>query len=277
MTSAVTFATVSFHKRDMIRFIQFPDKLAPLLQELLAASWAPGIKEETIYGGCALQFKTNRRPFGISEDKETVDGRRLVRDILDFLWLRGWRLVESIGHSQNNGTKETLIFRLDDDGGGGHAETNLAGIQPDHRQTPLDWMVVAMSSTNKMRLILDSNTTQADKASPTPAVHLVTEVKTVLEKLDRFDSGSWTHESYEFKLKGRPWGGMGEETVQSRVILLQLLALFDRLGWKSYASVGLGTEIGDFKRPDTWYFVRPVGWVAGSPFNDEVRVSTLDL
>ncbi|KAK0647004.1 hypothetical protein B0T16DRAFT_414566 [Cercophora newfieldiana] len=286
MSETVVFATVSLHRRDTIRFIQFPEGLAPLLRNLLEASWTPGIREEKIYGGCALEFRMNRRPFGLSEDIDTVNGRRLVRDIFDFLWVRGWRIVESLGHSQNKGTKDTLIFRRDD-GGDSHVESSSAGIQVDPRQPRLDWMVVAMYSSDKIRFILD--TAKARPRHPTlaqgedgdneletpepPAGQLVTGVKTILEKLHQLQSGSWTHSSYEFKLKGRPWGGMGEETVKSRVLLLQLLALFDSLGWRSYAAVSQGTEFGDFKRPDTWYFVQPVDWVAGSPFNDTIRVS----
>jgi len=148
-------------------------------------------------------------------------------------------------------------------------------------------MIVAMYSSDKVRFILDDTanarsrlrtTTDlqqgGEETSPSMAVgQLITAVKQVLQKLDQFHSGSWTHDSYEFKLKGRPWGGMGEETVKSRVLVLQLLALLEGLGWRSYAAVGLGTEFGDFKKPDTWYFVRPVGWVVGSPFNDDLGPS----
>lgn len=41
-----------------------------------------------------LEFKLRGTPFGFFESEETVGARHLLRDIFDFLWARGWRLVE---------------------------------------------------------------------------------------------------------------------------------------------------------------------------------------
>ena len=90
------FASVSMHWRDTIRFIHFPEVLRPQFQALLETSWPPGIQAQKIRSVHDLEFKLRGTPFGLFEGEETVGARRLLRDIFDLLWARGWRLVESL-------------------------------------------------------------------------------------------------------------------------------------------------------------------------------------
>jgi len=92
----ITFASVSMHWRDTIRFIQFPETLRPQFQALLETSWPLGIQAQKICAAHDLEFKMRGTPFGVFDSKETVGARRLLRDIFDFLWARGWKLVESL-------------------------------------------------------------------------------------------------------------------------------------------------------------------------------------
>ena len=94
--TAATFASVSMHWRDTIRFIQFPEALRPQFQALLETSWLQGIQAQKIRSAYDLEFKLRGTPFGLFESEETVGARRLLRDIFDLLWARGWRLVESL-------------------------------------------------------------------------------------------------------------------------------------------------------------------------------------
>jgi hypothetical protein len=102
---------------------------------------------------------------------------------------------------------------------------------------------------------------------------LVTTVKDVLAGHGFFRGGKWSHDNYEFKLNGVPWSAVGENTMRVRLMLLELVAALDRLGWRSYAAV----HLYETRMVDTWYFVRPSDWVPGSPFNARVPVSLLDM
>ena len=176
----------------------------------------------------------------------------------------------SRGHSRGKGTKDTLIFRRHHIPAG----DGLTDLVP---APPLDWLILAMSSSDKLRIIRDRSRGESGDTENNIADELggqlVPAVKAVLDSMRYFQGGQWTFDSYEFKLTGRPWAARDDEIGKSRVLLLQLLAALHRLGWRSYAAVRSGTESDDFKKPDTWFFVRPKGWVAGSPFNAEVDLS----
>jgi len=169
------------------------------------------------------------------------------------------------GHSRGKGTKDTLIFC--------HHHI-LTGDRLVPATPPLDWLILALSSSDKLRIIRDRSRGEPDNTESSIADELggqlIPAIKAVLDGMSYFQGGQWTFDSYEFKLTGRPWAARDDEIGKSRVLLLQLLAALHRLGWRSYATVRCGTEGDDFKKQDTWFFVRPKDWVAGSPFNAEV-------
>jgi hypothetical protein len=81
-------------------------------------------------------------------------------------------------------------------------------------------------------------------------------VKKVLEGLGCFGKGDWSHDSFEFELKGTPWRARGEGSVSVRIMLMRLLELMEGHGWRLYAAFVQRTGSDEDRILDTWYFVR---------------------
>jgi hypothetical protein len=316
------FASVSMHMRDKVRFLQFPANMQPKFREVIRRGWPQGIQAEKTYAQ-AYEYKLKGTPFGSITEKDDVAACRLLRNILAFLYARGWRLDTAITHQHRVGAKDNLIFRREEGHGKEKDEGDDVGeLGGSMAPPPVDWLVLSMCRVDSLRIICDGpydvvdsvTTTNSSRKSnnnnnkddddddyddssviskddgtqecirsigdasrmpgnPAELGTLVTTVKDVLAGQGFFRGGKWSHDSYEFKLKGTPWVAMGEETMRVRLMLLELVAAIDRLGWRSYASV----HLYETRMVDTWYFVRPSDWVPGSPFNAGVPVSLLDM
>ncbi|KAH8909742.1 hypothetical protein BR93DRAFT_415988 [Coniochaeta sp. PMI_546] len=290
-----SFATISFNWTDKLRLIQFPSSITKSIADQIRASWPPGIQAEQVYAQHAYEYKLKGTPFGGLGAKEAVGSRRLVRDVLAFLYRRGWVLVTPISHSRHARSKDSLVFRQrravsvtkgtrdsgEEESAGGDVE-----IPP-----PVEWLVIAPTGGDRLRVISDgpiwrdlvtdvgpdSRLIPASSApAPSSREHnhdelgvLIQNLKQALTAIDYFQSGEWNHDSFEFKLKGYPWSAMGEKTVKVERLLLAVVETLDRFGWRSYATVRQRSDSDDVRKADTWYFVREEGWVDGSPFNGE--------
>ena len=108
-----SYALLSFHKSDTVRFLQFPEELYIGIQPYILASWPPGIQNSGPFTEHpnSRQLKLKGFPFGWSRGQDTVGGARLVRDIFAFMHHSGWELVMPFSRSRQPGTKDVLIFR----------------------------------------------------------------------------------------------------------------------------------------------------------------------
>ncbi len=295
-SSSPSFATLSFHRRDRLRFLQFPAQIYHDVRPLLLEAWAPGLQTEGFYGE-SYEYRFKDSPFGALGDEPGVASRRLVRDVLAFLYERSWLLVTPLSHSRRIGCKDTLIFRQ-------KAESAPSKAAEPIVLPPVEWLVVALQGAGRLRIIYDgngsgrrdvivknsgrligNNTKASDPESPAvearqPVPHdlgvLVDSLKNAFDGIGSPQTGDWNQESFEFRLGSKPWRAHGEGTVKARLVLLRLIETLDGFGWRSYATIRQRTESDDVKKSDTWYFVRPEDWVAGSPFNAEAPVSLLD-
>ncbi|KAL2171114.1 hypothetical protein VTG60DRAFT_3805 [Thermothelomyces hinnuleus] len=110
--STPTYATLSFHKSDTIRLLNFPATLTTALEPILHVSWPPGIQSQSQNtAGQSAEFKFRGKPFGNSNTQQNVGALRLMRSILSALHDRGWELVTSVMCSTRVTAKDTLIFR----------------------------------------------------------------------------------------------------------------------------------------------------------------------
>jgi len=69
---------------------------------------------------------------------------------------------------------------------------------------------------------------------------------------------------YKFKLHGSPWRAFGEETMDTRRLLLVLLEVLEEFGFTVYGSIDqkIGVEGRDL---DTWHCCRSKAWQRGMP------------
>ncbi|KAK3368070.1 hypothetical protein B0H63DRAFT_487591 [Podospora didyma] len=241
---STSFTTLSLHKSDIIRFTQSPPEIYNTILPVLQGSWAPGIQSHGPYD-MSYEYKMRGRPFGWPDNnREAVYCCRLIRDALAYLYDHSWEFVTSIAGSRKVGAKNTLIFRR---------RRVDAGPPP-----PLRWLSVAMMGRDRLRIIYDPEKSESADTSPDHD-HLgavVTSVKTSLEELNYFQKGSWSYNSFEFKLKGWPWVSEGRECVQVRLLLLRIVECLSSFGWQSLCTVHQRTATKDDPILDTWYFVR---------------------
>ncbi|KAK0674240.1 hypothetical protein QBC41DRAFT_332899 [Cercophora samala] len=239
------YATLSFHKTDTIRLLGFPDDIKSNVESLIATVWQSGI-QSTGTCGEAYEFKLKGKPWGYFGSQDAVGGIRLLRDVLALLYEQSWELVTSAICSRRYTAKDTLIFRK------GSPPPLATPAQP------AEWLGLATTFYDKIRIVYDAKNSGYPGAE---ADHdhlgvIITNLKKMLESLDYFEKGDWSHDSFEFKLKGRPWRSRGEASVKMRLLVLRLLETMESMGWRVYATILQRTGTDEDRMMDTWYFVR---------------------
>ncbi|KAK4123373.1 hypothetical protein N657DRAFT_620203 [Parathielavia appendiculata] len=240
-----SFAVLSFHKTDTIRLLAFPEVVTSAIESVILASWPPGIDSCGAFEQ-SYQYKLKGAPFGYFRSQQYVGGIRLVRDVLAFLHSQGWELASSVLCSRRYTAKDTLIFRRAASG----------------NQLPaVEWMSLAPMGTDKLRVVYDADrvTLGGGESDQDYLGVLITEIKKMLEGLDYFQKGDWSHDLFEFQLKGSPWKSRGEASVKMRVMLMRLLETVEGHGWKLYTTIVQRTGTDEDRILDTWYFVRERG------------------
>ncbi|KAK3898025.1 hypothetical protein C8A05DRAFT_47543 [Staphylotrichum tortipilum] len=255
-TTTSSYATLSFHKSNILRLLSFPDSIPAILEPFLQTRWPPGLEGPRVRFASADEFRLKGSPFGYRHSGEYVGGIRLLRDVLAFLHARGWRLTASLLCSRRYTAKDTLVFRYHPEEVGGLA---------------VEWLGLAPMGSDKLRVVYDAEGVRreqdADPEDQTDTDHdydhdhdhlgvLIAGVKKTLQGLDYFDKGDWSHDSFEFVLKGKPWRSRGEASVKMRVMLMRLLETMEGYGWKLYATFVQRTSTDEDRILDAWYFVR---------------------
>ncbi|KAB5570565.1 hypothetical protein GE09DRAFT_711958 [Coniochaeta sp. 2T2.1] len=292
--STSTFASISLNWTDRLRLLQFPPSVVHSIADQLRASWPPGIQAEQALAPHCYEYKLRGTPFGSIGSKEAVGSRRLVRDVLAWLYVRGWTLETPVSHSRYPRSKDSLVFRQrrvvesagwkgkekqqdeKDNGGRLLGNNNEEVVLP----APVEWLVVAPMHGDRLRIIRDlngllvdggngekfSSSSSSSSSAATARMRdsqdelgvLVQALKQAIAGVDYFQSGEWSHDSYEFKLKGYPWNAIGGKTVKVEVLLLAVFETLDRLGWRAYASVRHRSDDDDTRKSETMFFVRDV-------------------
>ncbi|KAH6849981.1 hypothetical protein B0I37DRAFT_370381 [Chaetomium sp. MPI-CAGE-AT-0009] len=271
-TSASTlpssYATLSLHRSDTLRFLNFPASLTAALEPAILAAWPPGL-ESTPGGpntGPALEYKCKGRPFGYYGTQQHVGGIRLVRDVLAVLYRHGWELVTSVLCSRRYTAKDTLFFR-----NRAQAQAQAQAGAAGSALPAVEWLALAPMGTDKLRVVYDADGVRlhgalADDDDDSRHDHdhdhlgvLVSGVKKTLQEMGCFEKGDWSHDSFEFKLKGTPWRSRGEASNSVRIMLMRLLELMEGHRWRLYAAFVQRTGADEDRILDTWYFVREKG------------------
>ncbi|KAK4239634.1 hypothetical protein C8A03DRAFT_42785 [Achaetomium macrosporum] len=235
-----TCATLSFHKSDTIRLLSFPPDITSGLESIILACWPPGLESHGSFGQ-SYQYKVRGKPFGYYGTQHHVGGFRLLRDVLAFLYSRGWDLVTSLLCSRRYTAKDTLIFR------------QVVALRP-----AVEWLSLAPMGADKLRVVYDADGVRLfgmDSDHDHLGV-LISGIKKVLEGLDYFEKGGWSHDSFEFEMKGRPWRSRGEASVKMRIMLMRVLETMEGHGWRLYSNFVQRTGSDEDRILDTWYFVR---------------------
>ncbi|KAH7349846.1 hypothetical protein B0T11DRAFT_290003 [Plectosphaerella cucumerina] len=233
-----SYASLSFHKDDLIRFLNFPSPLTRAAEPIIASAWSPGIQKDSPAPG-SHTYKLRSKPWTSTADASSVASRRLVRDILAHLHAHGWFVVASLGHSIRIGSKDSLIFR--------HAPSPPTTPTTPSSPLPSRWLALSIIKSDRLRI---------DSADPRLQTRAVTALRALVDRTGYFLAGDWTCDAYEFRLRDKPWNAHGDTGwARPRMLILGILEALDAEGWRSYVAVAQSTVNDEAKKPDSWYFV----------------------
>ncbi|SPQ22895.1 301e68c2-3acf-4a22-ac30-d27479af670b [Thermothielavioides terrestris] len=232
--------------QNVIRLLNFPQDLAAALEAVILASWPPGLESQGPFGQ-SYEYKVKGSPFGHFRSQQHVGSVRLLRDVLAFLYSRRWELVAPVLCSRRYTAKDSLIFR------------QVAAVGA--ALPPVEWLSLAPAGTDKLRVVYDAPGVRlcGTESDQDHLGVLILSLKKVLQESDYFDKGDWSHDSFVFDLKGRPWQSRGEASVKMRVMLMRLLETMETHGWRLYTAFVHRTGTDELRMLDTWYFVRERG------------------
>ncbi|KAI8821871.1 uncharacterized protein EV422DRAFT_527370 [Fimicolochytrium jonesii] len=241
--AATSFCCISLHESDKLRLLNVPQELIPDFAALLTRSWQKGVQRVQRYGP-SLEYKLSGRPWRGQGD-DAITCRLLARDILSFMFSRGWRLAVSTDLSKKQGDSDSWFFESFVIPHSTRAP--LAGGAGSSKMDP-HFGAISFNRSDRIRLIglppdLQATIVQCVKQSWARGI----------QHHGPFDSDP---RAYELKLAGNPWHTYGTDTILSRSLALSLLHCIKMNGWEIYASVDLGGRIGTNDCPagdlDSW-------------------------
>ncbi|KAL1924635.1 uncharacterized protein VTP21DRAFT_4289 [Calcarisporiella thermophila] len=222
ITPSGIISCISFNRTDRMRLFNFSPTLVNSIRSAIRESWKQGIQSEVDYYG-AKEFKLYGNPW-LGNVDEAVSSRRLLTAILKCMAKNGWNLIASADISKKSHDKDTLFF--------------------EYVATIVEPMMFAMSfnMNDRLRII------EADQQVQTVVQNTIHAAwkKGVQNKREYYGA-------LEFKLAGWPWFADGKETVEIRLLLVQILNELRKIGYKLYASVDISAGT-DGKDLESWVF-----------------------
>jgi hypothetical protein len=235
-----SFASVSLHMTDRIRFLLFSQQDLASVRSVLKTHWHKGIQNERPYNK-SQEFKLNGRPWsGSGTGSDSIPAIIMIRELLAHLYSRGWILTAATDISKKEFDKDTLIFRKQP-------------VLP-----PVSWLGISFVAGDKIRLV-------GAPQSLVVAFRSLLQSTRHLQEDRLYDqmAGCW-----QFKLNGYPWHAKGEETMSTRLLVLRIIETLEGFGWSLYASIdqwnGPGSSSSS-SETDCWYCVKAEDWIPGKP------------
>ncbi|OBT70087.1 hypothetical protein VE03_00423 [Pseudogymnoascus sp. 23342-1-I1] len=234
---STTFASLSLHRSDRIRLLQFPASTIDGIRACIKTNYPFGIQRESPYGP-SYEFKLHSYPWS-GQGRDAVPSRVLMRELLAHLYRNGWIFHIGTDLSKNGLDQDTIVFRK--------------------QQAPppeAEWIAISFNQSDRLRLI------GADEM-------LIAAVREVLKSMRLLQEQSWKDRAlgaWEFKIHGRPWAASGEQTMNTRLLMLRLLECLEKHGLSLYASIDQSRSQGHGEgssETDSWYCVRDKTWVPG--------------
>lgn len=232
--SQTTFASITLHKSDSLHIFQLPQKEIDGLRKIIEQCSEKGIQKERVLQSSCHEFKLRGNPWNTSSltGMESISSRILIREMLAYLFSVGWML-----HARSN---DFFIFR------------HQAAAPPE-----CDWMSIIRHGQDRLRLI----------GASTECIALF---RDDLRAQGVLQDEYWKEEennAWEFKIKGRPWSGWGEEMDMGIPLLLRIVELLDTHGWRLYTNATLHVPVqsGVMLISNGWFCAKDRQWSPGMP------------
>ncbi|KAK8026802.1 hypothetical protein PG991_003858 [Apiospora marii] len=221
-----------------IRLLKFPENVKNAIRQIIASSGHTSVQDERASYHGSYEFKMNGNPWRASGN-DAVHSRRLMNRIVGDLFNMGWLLSLSTDISKNAEDLDTLIFRYH--------------LPP---PPPCEWLAVAFSSGDKLRLI----------GAPADLRDAVVAAMQRAKKLQAHRPHAYVGDCYELKMWGYPFRSSGSDSMGARALVLDFLSVLEGQGWSVYASIGQKKHNEDNNNNnDTWHCCRRLDWSPGLP------------
>jgi hypothetical protein len=218
------FACVSLNETDKLRLIGFPDHVQGAIESAIQTGWCSGLQRKQNYGD-SIEYKLKGN-FLLGQGSEAVPSRRFMLCVLKNLKSLGWKLIASTDISSKEMDKDVLFFRLEEP----DPEAHL--------------FCISLNESDKIRLI------DSPPGLDTAMEAFLTQIwKKGIQSTSVKEPGC-----VQFKLRGTPWYADGEETVTSRILVLNILAELESNGWHLYGTIDMSTGVQAVNSKDTWFF-----------------------
>ena len=218
--SSEPFLVVGLSSSDSLMVLNAPETLHQLFKDAITKSWPSGIQKWS-YKDEVLLIKLRGYPWN-AEGAEAVHSRAMLQRIITDLFQRNWRLY---GNANLKSTANTLFFQHDQNMTSGMSLTVLP-LQDD--------FTLSLNGNDVVRLI---------NAPPS----LKSVVQDIIQRswYRGIQQVSRYAGSVQFKLNGTPWWADGQETVESRFLILKLLESLQGYGWSAVASLDTSRKVTD--------------------------------
>lgn len=237
-----TFASVSLHSTDKIRFLQFSPDEIDKLRATITYFWSRGIQSEGNYG-VSYEFKLRGVPwYGSGTGPDAVPSQILMREIFSRLYSMGWIMTASMDISRKGYDKDTLVFRKQ-------------SVPP----PAAVWTAISLKKSDKMRFL----------GAPPDLLAAVSEMLRSTRCLQSEMRKAKTDNYHEFTLNGGPWYADGTRTMATRQLILRLVQTLEMQGWSVYACIDQNSgprnsSDASLSETDVWYCVKSLDWTPGS-------------
>lgn len=247
-------ACISFFDYNRLRLHNFPTALSTSVQLLCEDKWAARIKLKdckAIPLGREIRFHG-----GPWADHRHGKSQVIVRQILEHLYDEGWVLKQSLNmcrsKESDSGGKQTYLEVANFGKTYSHtSHTNTDTVFFSQKQPPpppCDWLCLSTDARDRLKI----------QEAPPPDLAMA-----ILAMLgDKVQSLAPAGQDWEIKFKGWPFASFDRDGQKgTQLLMASLLDKMEEFGFVLYGKVDI--HGGDY--PDTLFFVRPKGWVAGQP------------
>ncbi|KAG0377543.1 hypothetical protein BGX24_005901 [Mortierella sp. AD032] len=248
---------ITLRDADRILLVNTPMQVVRSIRLSILESWYKPIQSEGEYYG-GYEFKVKGNPWR-GFRAETVHSRKLVLGMLKRMAFLGWKLIQASDVTKSRCEMDSLFFELADDDRteegdeenddvdepleGGEEEGKRVKLEMD-QDTGIDMFALSFEWWDRLRVI---------EGSPENIAAIKDALQTVWTKgiqLEKDYAGS-----YEFKLGGSPFNPWKWDSIEARMMFIQILANLKSQGFSLYASIDISPNQQD-EKIESWFFKR---------------------
>ncbi|KAF9923615.1 hypothetical protein FBU30_006365 [Linnemannia zychae] len=267
---------ITLRDTDRILLINTPMQVISSIRLAILESWYKPIQSEGEYYG-GYEFKVKGNPWrGFCS--ETVHSRKLVLGILRRMSFLGWKLIQSADVTKSRCEMDSLFFEF-------NGEINNGDDNDSDRESYVEGMeteVVVVPERRGIKLEMNQDTgvemfalsfdwwdrLRVIEGSPENIAAIKDALQTVWSKgiqLEKDYAGS-----YEFKLGGSPFNPWKWDSIEARMMFIQILANLKSQGFSLYASIDISPSEQD-QKIESWFFKKNKVKGEGSEMKQHAR------